>query len=71
MTFYRFNSNVRTSRNTRIDNLLDIFDLNNRLYHNTIFTIDQNINYSLIDERMSEYRANSMEFLRKELLLAN
>ena len=71
MTFYRFNSNVRTSRNTRIDNLLEIFDLNNRLYHNTIFTIEQNINYSLIDEKLLKYRTHSIEFLRKELLLAN
>lgn len=71
MTFYRFDNQSKTSRNTRIDNLLGIFGLNNRLYNDNISEIEKDIDYTIVDKKLSEYRERSLDFLHKELLLAD
>lgn len=71
MTFYRYNSNNKASRNTRIDNLLSTFGLESRIYKGTIENILDSIAFEKVDERLWEYRNFSLNFLEKELSLAN
>lgn len=71
LTFYRYNSQSKTSRNTRIDNLLGNFGLKDRIYQGEINKILNNIEYDKVEERLSDYRKFSLNFLEKELSLAN
>ena len=71
MTFYRYESNSKASRNTRIDNLLTTFELQSRIYKGTIDNIFDSIAFDKVDERLSDYRNLSLNFLEKELSFAN
>ena len=71
MTFYRFNNQSKASRNTRIDNLLSLFSLQERLYNGDIMQIQDDINYQNVDKSLAEYRESSLNFLKEELKLAN
>ena len=71
MSFYRFRNQSKISRNTRIDNLLSLFNLQERLYKDDILQIEKDINYAEVDNCISDYRVSSLNFLKKELELAN
>ena len=71
MTFYRYNNKSKSSRNTRIDNLLEIMGLSDRIYSGNVDVICNDIVYNKVDARLAEYRDFSLNFLKKELSLAN
>lgn len=65
-TFRRYSSSSKMSTNSRIESLLDIVELKNRLLigneeiENNILT---NINYSVVNEKITEFREESKKFL--------
>lgn len=67
MTFYRFKSSSKGSRNSRIDSLLGTFGLQDRLYQGDIMKVKAEINYNKVHERMKDYREKSIDFLRNSL----
>lgn len=68
MTFYR---EFGQSTNSRIDNLLSIFGLADRLYRDSINPIKNDIDYILVDNRIDDYRKESMSFMKKACSLAD
>ena len=67
MTFYRFKSSSKVSRNSRIDSLLGIFGLQERLYQGDIMKINNPIDYVSVHEKLTSYRKKSISFLKKTL----
>lgn len=67
MTFYRFNSSSKSSRNTRIDNLLSLFNIQERLYQGNIDLIFNEINYHEVHNRLDLLRKDSFGFLAESL----
>ena len=67
MTFYRFKSTNKGSRNSRIDSLLGLFNLRSRLYRGDILPIQNEINYIKVHKLLDEYRRQSLDFLRNAL----
>lgn len=64
--FYRTKVGSKGSRNSRIDNILKMWGLEDRLVHNdaSVCDFDNNsINYELVNERIAEIRAQSMKYL--------
>ena len=70
LSFYRYQNGSKGSRNTRIDNLLGIFHLSERVYNGDITIARRPINYQDVMERLADYREESLRFLNKELSLA-
>lgn len=67
-TFYRFNPLSKNSRNSRIDSLLEVLGLQDRLYKGDISgALHREINYVQVDERLSKFREESLKFLRDSL----
>ena len=67
-TFYRA---FGQSTNSRIDSLLSIFNLTERICYDSIQDEDKTeIDYLRIDAKMIEYRSQSMAFLEKALALS-
>ncbi len=64
MTFYRFNSSSKGSRNSRIDSLLDTFGLRDRLFRGNVMKIMDEIDYKVIHEKLKKYRDESIDFLK-------
>ena len=71
MTFYRFNSKNINSRNSRIDSLLKILKLQDRLYINKIEKIMNSIDYNNVDDKLNALRIESLSFLKNSLNLSN
>lgn len=70
LTFYRQNITEPGSTHSRIDSLLEIFGLQNRLYNNDSYKqITQTIDYNQIENKLIEYRNNSIKFLKQSLEL--
>ncbi len=69
MTFYRYNSKNRNSRNSRIDSLFSLLSLSDRLYQgqNIVTSIKKEINYTSVDNKLSELRNDSLAFLKSAL----
>lgn len=67
MTFYRFDQGVATGRNSRIDNLFSVFNLQSRLYSGDISVIDSTIDYEYVDKTLSTLRDESVKFLQNAL----
>lgn len=67
MTFYRFKSSSKVSRNSRIDSLLGIFGLQERLYQGDIMKINNPIDYVSVHVKLTSYRKKSISFLKKSL----
>lgn len=69
-TFRRYKSNTKVSTNSRIDSLLSIVNLNERLLTGTE-TIDEVINleidYKLVNQKLSKFRNDSKKWLFKSL----
>ncbi len=70
-TFYRTRPTSGVSTHSRIDSLLSIFSLNERLYTNDILSIDDEIDFEEIDGKLEIYRRKSLRFLEDALNLAN
>lgn len=68
MTFYRFKSLSKGSRNSRIDSLLGIFGLQDRLYQGDVMKVRGNIDYVKVHEILKDYRETSIAFLKEALL---
>ncbi|MCR4619461.1 MAG: polysaccharide pyruvyl transferase family protein [Paludibacteraceae bacterium] len=70
MSFYRYLEESKESRNTRIDSLLSIFSLTDRIYRGDIRAILNDIDYNETEKKVCVYRNESMEFLTQELNLS-
>ena len=70
VSFYRYQNGSKGSRNTRIDNLLGILHLSERVYNGDVSIAQRPINYKFVMERLADYREESLRFLNKELSLA-
>lgn len=68
MTFYR---EFGQSTNSRIDNLLSIFGLTERLYKGNINNIFSSIDYDIIDCKLADYREESLSFFKRACSLAD
>lgn len=71
MTFYRFKSSSKTSRNSRIDSLYEVLGINReRIYNGEICNvIDKKINYESVDAKLEGFRNESLNFLNESLKL--
>lgn len=67
VTFYR---EFGESTNSRIDSLLSILGLSEQVFKNDINIIDNIIDYVKVEENLSNYRLQSLSFLRKACNLA-
>ena len=67
MTFYRFKSSSKGSRNSRIDSLLGIFGLQDRLYQGDVMKVREDIDYVKVHEVLMDYREKSVAFLKSSL----
>lgn len=65
LTFYRFKKHSLTSRNSRIDSLLEYFDLSDRLYNGDICSIKNNIDYNDVNRKLSILREESIIFEKR------
>ena len=68
MTFYRFRQGSTGSRNSRIDSLLSLFNLKERLYQGDISKIENDIDYEYVDCKLKELREESIAFLKEALV---
>ena len=67
MTFYRYSNVSLQSRNTRIDSVLSITGLTNRIYSGNIFEISNPIEYNLVNEKLDMLRSSSYNFLANSI----
>lgn len=67
MTFYRFAIGSKTGRNSRIDSLFNLLGLQERLYKSDISKILADINYELVESKLSALRSESIDFLKNSL----
>lgn len=67
MTFYRFKSSSKGSRNSRIDSLLGTFGLQDRLYQGDILKVMDDIDYNTVHKKLKAYREKSIDFLKESL----
>lgn len=68
--FYRVKPSASNSTHSRIDSLLDRFGLMDRIFSGNIFDIKKDIDYASVDEKMSEFRNFSLDYLKTALKLA-
>lgn len=69
-TFRRFYKKSKMSTNSRIDSLIDIVGLNDRLIENEQWTeslLDNSIDYVNISNKLDSFRSKSIEFLKKSI----
>lgn len=69
-TFRRFLQNTTMSTNSRIDSLLEVLGLESRIINNIEdfkTAVKTEISYSEVDEKLDDFRNNSLEFLKKSL----
>ena len=67
MTFYRFKTTSKGSRNSRIDSLLGTFRIQDRLYQGDIMKVMNDIDYNKVHELLKDYREKSVGFLEDSL----
>lgn len=68
MTFYRFASNNKAGRNSRIDSLFNTLQINkNHIYNGNIDLINDPINWSIVDKLLKRLRQDSLLFLQKSI----
>lgn len=70
MVFDRYNSTAGESRNTRIENLLNMLELTDRhfTYQNTLSSLmDKEIDWCLVSRRLEQSRNYSIEYLENSL----
>lgn len=67
ITFNRF-GNGKGSRNSRIDSLCKLLDLESRRFNaNITYQVNNPIDYEKVEEKLSKFRADSIEFLSTAL----
>ena len=73
LTFYRFDPKSSNSRNSRIDSLFNLLGLQDRLFRgdNVVSQIKTQIDYEVIDGKLSELIKNSLKFLEESLALSH
>lgn len=67
LTFDRYNNSSSNSKNSRIESVCENLGLNDRRYSNQkdIFgAINQDIDYLKVSKKVSQYRENTLEFLK-------
>ena len=70
MTFYRFSSKSKTSKNTRIDSLFSMLEIDRKhIYNGDISLIDSPINWENTSHKLKQLRYDSIEFMKKILSL--
>jgi len=68
MAFYRFAQGTATGRNSRIDSLFNVLEIDRcHIYTNSISEIDREINWKNVDKKSSMLRNESVDFLIKSL----
>ena len=67
MTFYRFKTTSKGSRNSRIDSLLCSFGLQDRLFQGDVMKVKDSIDYLIVHEKLNLYRKKSLDFLMESL----
>lgn len=68
MTFYRFQSNEKGGRNSRIDSLFNILSIpQEHIFKGDIMKINSFIDWSIVDDRLTQLRMNSVSFIKKSL----
>lgn len=71
MTFYRYALSQKGSRNSRIDSLLGILDIKDRIFNGDIERIKENIDYSSVGQKLAEFRDDSENYLQDCLKMSN
>jgi hypothetical protein len=71
MTFYRYAASKKGGRNSRIDSILQFLNIQNRIYTDDVLEIERDIDYESVDRIVTGFRDMSLEFLKKELSLAD
>ncbi len=66
ITFNRF-GNERCSRNSRLDSLFQLLELEGRRYNGNEMQADEEIDYSKTDNLLNTFRQNSIEYLSNAL----
>ena len=68
MTFYRFLSNDKAGRNSRIDSLFNILSIpQEHIYRGNVMNIDSPIDWNSVDNRLLKLRQESICFLNNAL----
>ena len=67
MTFNRFGAGEKNSRNSRIDTLCTLLGLSNRRFAGDVMAVQNEIEYDLVEDRLSELRDSSTRFLANAL----
>lgn len=69
LVFYRRRTDVKESRNSRIDNIVHSWDIEDRLIREPEKLVfpTSDINYSAVTEKVESLRSKSLEFLEKAL----
>lgn len=67
--FYRRRADVKESRNSRIDNIIEALGLEDRLIKNPLMSdiTDRGIDYCTVNKRMEVWREYSLQFLERAL----
>ena len=69
MSFYRYAQTMKGNRNNRIDSLLNIFGLSERLYKGDVNQIEMDIPYDVVNVKLEDYRNRSLSFFEECLKL--
>ena len=67
MTFYRYSTQLKESRNSRIDSLCALLELEERIYKNGISLIENEISYDEVDTKLNILREESLLYLKESL----
>lgn len=68
MTFYRFQSNEKGGRNSRIDSLFNVLSIpQEHIYSGNMMNINSLIDWESVDNRLLELRQKSISFLKNAL----
>lgn len=73
-TFYRMKSTDKNSRNSRIDNLLEFFELKERVCKEGVSLFDifpQTIDYKKVNKKLEDYRSVGANYLNESLHIDN
>ena len=70
VTFYRKKEIEKGNTNSRIDSLFGLFGLGKRLFKGDLWdTLQADIDYKYVDDKLADMRKDSLEFLQKALNL--
>lgn len=68
MTFYRFAIGAKGGRNSRIDSLFNILGVSKEhIFQNDVKKIDYPVDWNIVDDKLCNFRNESIEYLREAL----